>query len=134
MKDYEITIKDYLMGRNKVYASEFNSSITDNAKFLLIMVNHLLTDLRVLPVTVTSGWRPASLNRTIPTAAKKSLHTIGRAVDISDPDGHIAKLILGRPELLRKYGLWMEDKSFTPTWVHLDIGDRSPRELRVFKP
>lgn len=46
----------------------------------------------------------------------------GLALDIEDPDNELDKLIASKPELLDKYGLWLEHPDSTPKWTHLDKG------------
>jgi hypothetical protein len=132
-----ISLSQYLMGREVQYKDEYNQLVMDNAKELLIKVNNLLNDLGVTSAPVSSGWRPPSLNATIKNAAKRSLHMSGKAVDIlDDKDQTLAKLILSKPELLKKYDLWIEDETKTvgknTNWVHLDIGVRQDRLVRKF--
>lgn len=133
-KDY-VTKKD----RRQEYSNEYDDSITDNATILLFKVNSLLNDLGIEKADVTSGWRPESVNVKITNAAKKSAHMIGKAVDILDNDNQdLAKLVASRPDLLRKYDLFMEDLNSTrgknTNWVHLDYMVRSDRPSRVFLP
>ena len=134
-----ITLEMHLMGREKQYASELTQEIINNINELLDKVNALLFELKVQKASVSSGWRPAAINSQIANAAKKSLHMTGKAVDILDDSNQsLAKMILTRPDLLTKYGLWMEDlgstKGQNTNWVHLDTGSRKDRALRVFKP
>jgi hypothetical protein len=134
-----ITLDMHLMGREKTYASELSQEIINNINELLDKVNGLLFDLGVQKGEVSSGWRPAAINAQTANAAKRSLHMIGKAVDIHDDANQtLGKAILCRPELLKNYGLWMEDLASTKgqntNWVHLDIGSRTDRALRVFKP
>ena len=63
-----------------------------------------------------------------------SSHCRGDAIDIADVGHKIANQILAKPELLKKYGLWIEDTGSTPTWTHLDQHVRTDRPLRMFKP
>lgn len=134
-----ITLEQHLMGREKTYASELTQEIINNINDLLDKVNCLLFELKVETAKVSSGWRPAAINAATNGAAKKSLHMTGKAIDILDnKDQSLAYLILSRPELLKNYGLWIEDPASTKgkntNWVHLDIGTRSERPLRMFKP
>ena len=134
-----ITLEQYLMGREKTYASELSQDIINNINELLDKVNCLLFELKVEKVSVSSGWRPAAVNAATAGSAKKSLHMTGKAVDILDSsDQQLAHLVLSKPELLKTYGLWVEDPASTKgkntNWVHLDIGTRSDRPLRMFKP
>lgn len=134
-----ITLEMYLMGREKTYASELTQDIINNINELLDKVNVLLYELGVKSATVSSGWRPAAINSQTPNAAKRSLHMTGKAIDIRDDSNQsLGKAVLCRPELLQTHGLWIEDLASTKgkntNWVHLDIGVRSDRPLRMFKP
>jgi hypothetical protein len=122
------------MGRDILYKSELTEEIRNNATELLDKVNRLLAALNWGDVRVSSGWRPSVINAATPGAAVKSYHMIGKAVDILDIDHKLYDAILEQPELLEQLGLWMEDKSATATWTHLDFGVRAARTPRVFKP
>ena len=132
-----ITIEDYLQGRDRTYAKEYHPSVAENAKILLAKVNALLDQLAVAEgeIEVASGWRPASYNRLINGAAN-SYHVKGMAIDIhDDPEKQwLGRSIQALPELLTEHGLWMEDLNHTRGWVHLDIGTRPDREVRIFLP
>lgn len=134
-----ITPKDYLMGRDAQFPNELTQEVLENINILLEKVNALFWELKITDAKVSSGWRPAAINATVANAAKKSHHMTGKAVDIvDDKEQSIAKKILSNPELLKKYDLWLEDPAHTKgkntNWVHLDIGTRSERPLRMFKP
>jgi len=118
--------------RRLKYPNDYTSEILENAKALLEKVNNLLIDLGVVTVVVSSGWRPATVNAAV-GGAKKSLHMLGKAIDLRDSTGELDKLIESRPDLLKKYGLWLEDPSATKGWCHLDVGNRTDRPSRVFK-
>lgn len=125
--------------RRKVYSSQFKQSIQDNAVILLQKVNSLLNDLGITSGNVTSGWRPDTINASTTNAAKQSYHMNGMAVDLLDNHTQdLAKLVASRPDLLRKYGLFMEDMTATrgmnTNWCHLDYGTRSDRPSRTFLP
>lgn len=132
-----ITIEQYLQGRDKTYAKEYHPSVAENGKILLAKVNALLAELGIAEgeVEVASGWRPSSYNKLIGGAAN-SYHVKGMAIDlIDDPEKRwIGTEIENRPELLTKYGLWMESLDHTRGWVHLNIGTRQDREVRIFLP
>ena len=121
------------------YASEYNDDIKNNAIKLLGLVNQLLNDLGIQSADVTSGWRPPQINRQVSNSAKSSYHMLGLAVDILDNHNQdLCKLVASRPDLLRKYGLFMEDmgstKGINTNWCHLDCGTRSDRPSRTFLP
>lgn len=132
-----ITLDAYLQGRNLTYPSEWHPSIAENAKILLSKVNDLLLELKVpsSEIEVASGWRPASYNRMI-GGAPSSWHVKGMAIDlIDDPDRPLlAPTIADNYQLLEKYGLWMEEPTHTRGWVHLDMGTRQERPVRIFLP
>lgn len=113
---------------------ELTPEVISNLEQLLKQVTALLNDLGVDHVEVSSGFRPSTVNANIPNAAKKSLHMIGKAVDLADPTNSLDKLIESHPELLEKHGLWLESPLATPSWAHLDIGTRSARKIRIFIP
>lgn len=129
-----LNIDDYFKKYLSTHANEFEKSYQENALKLLKKVNLFLAAVNFPNPIISSGWRPPSVNEDIKHAAKKSLHMTGRAVDIADPKKLLKKKIMANPDLLKVHGLWMENPLFTPTWVHLDIGERTPREVNIFKP
>lgn len=112
---------------------EARQLIFDNAKMLLLRVNALLQALKWGPVKITSGYRSQAHNKKI-GGAVASHHCYGRAVDIQDLNGDLYRAIASRPTLLKTFALWMEDGASTHGWVHLDIGTRHERPVRIFKP
>lgn len=128
-----ITLASFFMGRDKEFSSELSEDIKENARILTLAVNKLLGAIKVTKADVTSGWRPSAINRTI-GGATRSLHLEGKAVDLADPKGFLSYLILQESERLSQFDLWMEHPARTPGWVHLDIGSRSIRPLRIFLP
>lgn len=135
-----ITLKDWITASGKYPEREKSAELTDdvkaNAQRLLSAVNAFLSDLGWKgSVSVSSGFRPASVNANIKGAAKKSAHMTGLALDILDPKGQLGKRIREeKGELLRKHGLFMEALESTPTWVHLDLVPRTDRPSREFRP
>ena len=134
-----ITPAAYFMGRDSKYPEELTKEVQENVIILLEKVNALLFELKITKASVSSGWRPAAINASVANSAKKSHHMTGKAVDILDDSSQtLANKILVNPELLKKFNLWLEDPTSTKgkntNWVHLDIGDRSDRALRMFKP
>ena len=118
---------------------ELTDEVKSNINDLITRVNALLTELDIKQVSVSSGFRPTSVNAGIANAAKKSLHTQGKAVDLlDDKEQKLANLIVESPNLLKKHGLWIEDPAATKgqntNWVHLDCGIRKDRPSRMFKP
>lgn len=134
-----ISDEQYWMGRDVKYSAELTDDIRANAKELLTRVNNLLNDLTLLTgmrfddIVVSSGWRPLSINANTKGAAKKSLHMIGKAIDIADAHHILYSLIIKHSDLLHKHKLWMESVLSAPSWVHLDLSDARPdRNIRTF--
>lgn len=99
----------------------------DNAVLLLEKVNGLLRDVRFLDPgleaaqlpKITSGWRPAAYNATIPGAALRSRHITGEAVDLADPAGELDQFLFDNQGLLAAHGCFMEHPLATKNWTHL---------------
>lgn len=120
--------------KDRLISTELTKEVKDNAIVLLNRVNQLLKELGYTKADVSSGFRPSAANAATKGAAKKSLHMLGKAVDIADPKHELYKKIEAKPELLKKYGLWMEHKEDAPTWCHLDCSSlRTDREVRIFR-
>lgn len=132
--DHVLTLDEYFQGRerSKLYRIYFNAEVFNNAKSLIEKVNGLLKELRYPTPRISSGWRPPPYNKSI-GGSRRSWHIVGRAVDLSD-NGELDILLTLRPELLEKYGLWLEHSDYTPGWTHLDTGVRAARAVRIFKP
>lgn len=120
-----ISRDEILMGRDKEYS--LSQVLEDNLKLSLAAVNKLRT-LYGKPMYVSSGYRPGHYNKDA-GGAKNSPHLTCQAVDFHDADGALKAWIT--VEILEECGLWQEDPSRTPTWLHVDI---RPRANRVFNP
>lgn len=79
------------------------------------------------PMIVTSGLRSQKQQEELIKAGKsnapKSLHLVGLAADIADPDGELAKWCLENVKILEEAQLWLEHPDYTVGWVHFQ---RSP--------
>lgn len=129
MSRKKLTLQEYLMGRDK--QNPITLDQLNNANKLLLAVNSLLAHYNK-PVTISSGYRPMSINAKV-GGAKLSAHITCEAVDIADPNQELANWCLNNIPLLEKYGLYLENPAHTPTWVHLQI--RKPRSgNRIFNP
>lgn len=91
------------------------------------------------PMVVTSGLRSREDQERIYRNAKSvpygSMHLIGAAVDIADRDKTLAGFVTSKDglKLLEDVGLWIEDPSYTHSWVHFQI--KPPKSgNRIFKP
>lgn len=89
------------------------------------------------PFKITSGLRSAEQQRALIAAgnsnAPKSKHLIGAAADVFDPQGELKVWLMQHLGLLEQVGLWLEDLSATPTWVHFQILPPVSGK-RIFKP
>jgi uncharacterized protein YcbK (DUF882 family) len=125
---------EILMNRDKLYPDDFTQEISDNIDKLLIPLNKF-RELYGKSMVVSSGWRPASVNKTI-GGAPKSNHVLGLACDFKDPEGLLDAFAmqLDASGELKKLGLWLENPKNTPGWIHLDIKDRGDRKSNIFNP
>ena len=141
----KLTVTEYLMGREKKYATSLSVQILKNAEVLVGKLNRLLAraddagvTFEINPVTKTilnSGWRPPAVNATTKGAAVNSKHMTGEAVDVYDPDGDLDEWLLSEDgqEALEDIGLWMEHPAATKGWSHLQT--KPPRSgRRIFYP
>lgn len=122
-----ITLKEYLMGRDKEFPLDMLQA--QNAADLLARINWLLGTLKI-KAKVSSGYRPTAINKSI-GGAKMSTHTVCAGIDLYDPDGMLAAKMLDHLDLLEQCGLWLENPKYTKNWVHLDT---KQRKNRVFNP
>lgn len=100
-----------------------------NAADLAERVSKLLGALN-LTARVSSGFRTQAAN-TLSRGSKNSAHLTGRAVDLEDSDGSLARIIT--PGLLTQFDLYMENPQFCKGWVHLTT--RAPKSgSRIFNP
>lgn len=135
-----MNLKDYLTASGKYPNRENHKELTEellrNADQFILGVNNFLKEVGIDPtvIKISSGFRPSEVNANVKGSAKKSLHMQCLAVDIVDVSGELYKKATEKPEILRKYGFFVEDRSATPTWLHIDKGVRSDRPSRIFKP
>ena len=132
-----LTFDDFVTASGK-YPERLTSpylteGVKDNIEVLRAVIIAFLAELNIV-ATISSGFRPPTVNEKTKNSAKNSLHMRGLAVDLVDTDGSIKRTISLKPHLLAKYKLWMEDPSSAQGWCHLDLGIRPDRAVRIFKP
>ena len=91
----------------------------------------LLEELMERTFTVNSGFRTYMDQMRINVRCPKSAHTEGKAVDLDDKDGSIYDFLINNPDMLIKLDFYVEQKTFTPKWIHLQT---RPTSVRFFKP
>ena len=131
-----ITAEQYLMGRDKAYP--LTVELASNMADLLSRVNFLFGRLNISG-SVSSGYRPAEINKMVHGAAVGSQHTLCKAIDVTDQFGKMGILLTARHSLLVSCGLWMENPNYTKKtvngiyvhWLHLDTKER---KNRIFNP
>lgn len=135
---YMITLAEILEG------TDFNTlpkEHQDNLLILLEKINKIRTEF-AKPMTVTSGYRSMAKHleiykkKGITDQSKipmKSRHLSGAAIDIYDPNQVLQKWVLDNIKILEEVGLWCEDFSATPNWVHFQIISPASGK-RFFKP
>jgi len=122
-----ITRDEVLMGRDKT------DPLTPEMEANLAKLLNAFRATYGKPMSVSSGYRPPSVNAKIPNAAKKSSHMTCEACDFVDRDGALDSFCLKHLDLLEKCGLYLEHPDDTPNWCHLQIR-RPGSGNRVFKP
>lgn len=127
-----ISKEELLKGRDKQYASDYTQEISDNIDKLLIPLNKIRSAYGK-PMMITSGWRPPSINASTPGAATHSKHMMGLAADIEDKEGSLWAWVLENLQLMKDLNIYMEDKRWTPGWVHFGLGGPSSGK-RIFIP
>lgn len=114
-----LTLRDYWQGRDVSHSLELTPEIEHSALRLLEIVNDLLAAYPGPTPAINSGWRPPSYNATVPGAARRSRHMTGQAIDLDDDEGRLKAWLQDHPQMLDRYGLWMEHPAATKGWVHL---------------
>jgi Peptidase M15 len=127
-----LKLADYYMGRDKLHRAELTRGLRANARETLRRVNRLLRRAGMMR-KVTSGWRPAAINATVPGAATGSRHLSCLAIDLEDRNGALDAWCMANLAVLEELGLWLEHPAATPGWCHLQT--QPPRSgNRVFHP
>ena len=129
-----ITLKEYL---NK-HEVAFEEGTYKDRRQLTHNVTKLLSKVNVIryvwnkPMIVSSGYRPASYNKTI-GGSPNSAHITCEAIDIFDPNRNLQEFLTVNQELLEELDLYCEDFKYTKNWVHLTT--RKPKSgKRFFRP
>lgn len=115
-----ITKKDFYKGRDVQYAGELTNDIRANAEVTMLRAS-LLLEAFGEEREVTSGWRPAAVNKATSHSATHSHHLAGEAVDLEDGDGKLDAWCLTNTSVLEGLGLWQESPDSTPGWCHVQI-------------
>jgi hypothetical protein len=133
-----IALKEILKGK------EFGALPKEHRDNLMTLLERVskVRELFSKPMTVTSGYRSMAEHleiyrkKGITDQSKipmKSRHLIGAAVDIYDPNKILQSWILSNVKVLEDVGLWCEDFSATPNWVHFQCTSPASGK-RFFKP
>ena len=122
-----ITKEDVL--REKIKEKDLSSEMQANLEILVKKINELVAAYGK-SVTVSSGFRSKEdqirvyKQKGITDISKipmHSKHLSCQAIDIADPNKELQKWCKKNEKTLKSIGLWMEDFSATPTWVHFQI-------------
>lgn len=130
-----ITEQDYLMGRDKLKPLDVDQ--VENMLETIERANLLLSMFyadqpAAAKRKVNSGYRTPEINAAA-GGAKASKHMTCQAVDLSDEDYELGEWLDGNQKALEQCQLWMEHKSKTPTWIHVQtVPPKSGK--RVFYP
>ena len=128
-----ISLREYWRGdsgidRDKVYAKELTDEIRKNAQHTVDCTNKLLAmaeadGVNIRPIYCASGWRPKSLNSSVPGSYAGSPHILALAIDLREyPDNRLRKWIDANPSKVKEAGfVAVELFSYTRSWVHLQV-------------
>lgn len=132
-----ITLEDVLTSSGaypeRATSPECTPEVINNINLLVPKINAFLQDLGIDKVIISSGFRTYSTNKAA-GGSSHSNHMLGLAVDISDPDGSLDKLVSSRDDLKKKYDIWQESPDSTHGWCHLDIKHRPGHDKNTFIP
>jgi len=127
-----ISKSELLQNRDKMYPAEYTREVSKNLDVLCQKLN-VIRQAYGSPMNISSGWRPKAINDSTANSAKLSKHLSGLAADVKCVDNKFWTWCINNLELLQQQGLYLEDRRWTPTWVHLQIGP--PGSLkRIFIP
>lgn len=112
-----ITVDEIL--KNRISRHDLKPDYRLNLNVLLAKIN-VVRKCYGMPMSVSSGYRSPEDNR-IAGGAPNSLHMKCAAVDIKDENVKLWKWCLTHLPLLKLEGIWLEDKRWTPSWVHFQI-------------
>lgn len=104
------------------YGYVLNSCESDNVAKLIIVMNKIRAEYG-MPMRVTSGFRSQEDEKRIDPAHPNSLHTMGLAVDIEDPDPErrLWNWCIERMDFLIEVGAWLEDRLYSKNHVHFQV-------------
>lgn len=97
---------------------DLSSELQANANTIVPRANDLLSRFGEYR-NCNSGYRTPEDQMRINPKAPASKHTICAAIDLEDKDRKLTEFCLNNLEILQEIGLWMEENSSTPTWVHV---------------
>ncbi len=127
-----INLKEYLGGRDALYP--LTQEQYDNAEDLLERIAELedhWSDESGEEFEMTSGYRPAAINATVPGAHHGDAHEDCQAIDLHDPNLELTDFLLRNTTLLEQIGLYLESPQSAKNHCHLQ--SRPPKSgHRVF--
>jgi uncharacterized protein YcbK (DUF882 family) len=121
------TREEYLKGRDK--DAPLTPEMEENMHKLLTALDGL-REAYGKPLRISSGYRPASVNKAA-GGAKKSCHLTCEACDFVDNLEELDEWCLDNLKVLEKLGLYLESPLHTKNWCHLQT---RPTKNRVFIP
>lgn len=136
-----LTVDDLLTSSGKYPARAKSLELTPekmiNAQEFIRRLNGLLSDISTneypKAYSFSSGFRTSEANK-LAGGAKVSAHMMCKAGDLLDMTKILAPLIQSKPQLLKKWGLMIENPEKTKGWCHLDMVERTPRISQMFNP
>lgn len=135
MNNSIIPIHKYFSRQECLKGREVYYPLTEEMERNLIKLLNALNPLREAygkPLQISSLYRTPAGNAEA-GGAKKSNHLLCLACDFKDTDGKFGEWCEANLDLLEKHGLYMEARSHTPGWTHLQA--KAPNSgNRIFLP
>lgn len=116
------------------YGVTLNEAQDASVNKLLAVMNVIRAEYGLL-MRVTSGFRTHEMEMRIDPMHPNSLHTVGAAVDIydPDPDRRLWNWCIGHMDLLVELGVYLEDRLYSHNHVHFQIWPPASG-TRIFRP
>lgn len=125
-----ISVDEVLMG--KITLEQLPDDMKKNINMLVPKVNDVI-ELFGQYRAINSGYRTPEDQARINPSAPQSKHLVCAAVDLEDKDRKLMSWCLSHLDILTRLGLWMENPTKTPTWIHLQcLPPKSGN--RIFNP
>ena len=131
---YKVTLKEVITTNNK-YPAELDYVISHLSENTIQNFSHLMKVLNIIrqeynkPMCVSCGFRNPEHNIRV-GGSPNSLHCLGGACDIRDPNGELDKWLINHKDFLRSNHIYVEHPFYTKGWAHIQY--KAPRSNNTF--